>query len=114
VFSTWFRMKDRCPTCGYRFEREEGFFTGVYLVNYSLVAVVIVFELFVFLLYANAQGGDASYGPALLVGMVTAIGLPLLTYPFAKTTWAAIDLAARPLDPVEEADAALHDHRDDS
>lgn len=104
-------MKQRCPTCGYRFEREEGFFTGVYLVNYSLVAVVIVIELFAFLLYVNAQDGDASLVPALLMGAVTAVCLPLLTYPFAKTMWAAIDLVARPLDPVEEADAALHDRR---
>ena len=40
--------------------------------------------------------------------------LPVITYPFAKTTWTAIDLAARPLEPVEEADAAVHDHREDS
>jgi hypothetical protein len=73
-----------------------------------------VFELFVFLLYVNAQDGDASLLPALLLGVATAIVLPLLTYPFAKTLWAAIDLVARPLDPVEEADAALHDHRDDA
>jgi uncharacterized protein (DUF983 family) len=108
IFSSWLKLKERCPTCGYRFEREEGFFTGVHLVNYSLIAVAIVFELFVFVVYANAQEGDASYGPALLIGFATAIVLPLITYPFAKTLWAAIDLATRPLDPVEEADAALY------
>jgi uncharacterized protein (DUF983 family) len=112
IFSSWLKLRDRCPRCGYRFEREEGFFTGVYLVNYSLVAVVIVFELFVYVLYANAQEGDAALGPALLIGLVTALVLPLITYPFAKATWAAIDLATRPLDPVEEADAARYDQRD--
>ena len=99
LFTAWFRMKDRCPACGYRFEREEGFFTGVYLVNYSVVAVVIVFELFVFLLYVNAQEGDASLLPALAMGIVTAVVLPLLTYPFAKTLWAAIDLVAQTARP---------------
>ena len=112
IFSSWLKLCDRCPTCGYRFEREEGFFTGVYLVNYSLIAVAIVIELFVYVIYANAQDGDASFGPTLVIGLMTAIVLPLITYPFAKVTWAAIDLAARPLDPVEEADAALHDRRD--
>jgi uncharacterized protein (DUF983 family) len=112
IFSSWFKLRERCPTCGYRFEREEGFFTGVYLVNYSLIAVAIVVELFVYLLYANSQDGEAAFGPALLLGLATAIVLPLITYPFAKTMWAAIDLALRPLDPVEEADAALHDTRD--
>ena len=34
----WARPRVRCPNCGLRFEREEGFFTGVYLVNYSFVA----------------------------------------------------------------------------
>ena len=108
IFSSWLKLKERCPTCGYRFEREEGFFTGVYLVNYSLIAVVIVFELFVYVVYANAQEGEAGYGPALLIGLATATVLPLITYPFAKAVWAAIDLATRPLEPVEEADAALY------
>jgi hypothetical protein len=85
----------------------------VYLVNYSLIAVAIVFELFVFVLFANANDGNASLAPALIIGAATAVLLPLITYPFAKTVWAAIDLAARPLDPVEEADAARYDRRDD-
>jgi uncharacterized protein (DUF983 family) len=113
IFSSWLKLRERCPTCGYRFEREEGFFTGVYLVNYSFVAIAIVVELMAYVLYANSQDGDAAYGPALLLGIVTAIALPMVTYPFAKSIWAAIDLALRPLDPVEEADAAVHDTRSD-
>jgi uncharacterized protein (DUF983 family) len=113
VFSSWLKLRERCPTCGYRFEREEGFFTGVYLVNYSVVAVGIVLELAVFVVSANASEQSVSYWPILLVGGATAIVLPVITYPFAKTVWAAIDLATRPLDPVEEADAALHAPPDD-
>src|SRR5882757_5604621 len=73
VFSSWLKLRERCPTCGYRFEREEGFFTGVYLVNYSLVAVAIVVELFVYLAYAISNEGDASYWPPFIVGAATAI-----------------------------------------
>jgi uncharacterized protein (DUF983 family) len=108
LFVSWLKLRERCPTCGYRFEREEGFFTGVYLVNYAFVAVAIVGELFVYLIYASANEGEVSYWPPFLIGAATAIILPIVTYPFAKTIWAAIDLALRPLDPVEEADAALH------
>ena len=108
MFSSWLKLRERCPTCGYKFEREEGFFTGVYLVNYSFVAVALVMELTLFVLYANASEESVSYWPMFLVGGLTAIVLPVLTYPFAKMIWAAIDLATRPLDPVEEADAALH------
>lgn len=112
VFSRWLKLKERCPKCGLRFEREEGFFTGVYLVNYAVVAVAIVIELFVYVIYANAAEGDVALVPAMVVGALTAIVLPLLSYPFAKMVWIAIDLATRPLDPVEEADAALHEGTD--
>lgn len=109
IFRTWFQLHERCPRCGYRFEREEGFFTGVYLVNYALTAVLLVVEIFVFLLWTSSQGGDVALWPWLLGGAVIAIVMPLLGYPYAKSTWAAIDLAARPLDPVEEAEAAQHE-----
>ena len=108
VWLSFTRMRPVCPTCGLHFEREEGFFTGVYLVNYSLVAVAIVIELFAYVLYANAND-DVALLPPMSLGLATALLLPLLTYPFAKAVWVAIDLATRPLDPVEEADAALHE-----
>ena len=28
LFVSRYRLRDRCPTCGYRFEREPGFFLG--------------------------------------------------------------------------------------
>ena len=112
LFTAWLKLRERCPKCGLRFEREEGFFTGVYLVNYAFVAIAIVIELFTYLLYANAND-DVALAPAMALGLATALILPLLTYPFAKTVWVAIDLATRPLDPVEEADATLHEERDD-
>src|SRR3954447_9568181 len=111
IFRSYFHLHDRCPRCGYKFEREEGFFTGVYLVNYAVTALLLVIEIFAFLLWASANEGDVSVVPWLIGGAVIAIVCPLLVYPVAKSTWAAIDLAARPLDPVEEAEAAQNDHR---
>ncbi len=111
IFRTFFQLHDRCPRCGYRFEREEGFFTGVYLINYSITAVLLVGELVAFFVYALSQDTDVTYLPWLLVGAAIAVLAPILLYPFAKSTWAAIDFAARPLDPIEEAEAAQHDTR---
>ena len=65
----------------------------------------------------TAEGPALACGDRLTVNpftMVTVSGAPLpeystiVGYPFAATTWAAIDLAARPLDPVEEAEAAVY------
>ena len=39
LFSGWVRMAERCPSCGYRFEREEGFFLGAYVMNLVIARV---------------------------------------------------------------------------
>ena len=31
LFRRWFRMAERCPRCGYRFVREDGFHFGGYV-----------------------------------------------------------------------------------
>ena len=111
IFRSYFQLEERCPRCGYKFEREEGFFTGVYLINYGITAILLVIEIFAFLIVAVASNGDVALWPWLLGGAAIAVFTPLLVYPVAKSTWAAVDLAARPLDPVEEAEAAQHDQR---
>ncbi len=43
-FTGWFRRVDRCRTCGYRYEREEGFMVGAIAINTILTfgAILIV------------------------------------------------------------------------
>ena len=41
-------MCDRCPVCGLKFEREEGYFLGAMYISYALALFLIV--LFAFLL----------------------------------------------------------------
>jgi uncharacterized protein (DUF983 family) len=108
IFRTYFSLHERCPQCGYRFEREEGFFTGVYLLNFGFTAVVLFGLVMVGALWVGIRNGGVPVVPTIIVGEVLAVLLPIVLYPFARSTWAAIDLIMRPLDPVEEAEAAIH------
>ena len=36
VFSGLFRMNENCPECGYRFEREQGYFLGAMYASYFI------------------------------------------------------------------------------
>ena len=45
LFTGWFRMKERCPGCGYLFEREEGFFLGAYVINLGIAQAMWIFEV---------------------------------------------------------------------
>ena len=33
IYEGYFALRERCPSCGVRFEREEGYFLGAYALN---------------------------------------------------------------------------------
>lgn len=107
VFEGYFRLREQCPRCGVRFVREEGFFTGVYLINFSVTLGLMFVALMVFVLQRAISGSTGPLWPILAVCAGLAVLAPVLLYPVAATTWAALDLASRPLEPHEEAEAAL-------
>lgn len=86
-------MAERCPQCGLRFEREEGAFLGSLVLNYSVTGLALIAYLVVILVLT------LPHPPLLLLtvgAVVIAVLVPLFVYPFAKTTWAAIDLLLHP------------------
>ena len=108
IFHGWFRLKERCPRCGYRFVREEGSFTGVYLLNFGVTEAFMFVVLMAYVLWRGVSGSHAAVWPLLLGCGAFAVLAPIAFYPIAASTWAAIDLLMRPLDPDEEMDAAAH------
>jgi uncharacterized protein (DUF983 family) len=107
IYDTWFRMKDRCPTCGLRFEREEGFFVGAYLINFA-VSIILLFVLCMGFVGVKAADPDAEAGIFLAAGVLIGLLAPVVFYPFSRTVWSAIDLGMTPLEPEElrEAESA--------
>lgn len=109
LFRTYWTIRDRCPRCGLRFVREEGYFTGVYLLNFSLVLVVLFAMVMAFAVWRSGHP-DGSMVGFVAAGVAVAVLLPILSYPNARTTWAALDLIMTPmeleeiLDSVEAAD----------
>lgn len=104
----WFRLEEHCPTCGYRFKREEGFFTGVFLVNFGMTIALMWLVLMGYVLWRAGTDAKGSLVPILLVAVGIGLLTPIVYYPYAATTWAALDLVLRPLEPEEEAEAATH------
>ena len=115
LFASWFKLRERCPGCGMRFEREEGFWLGGYVINFATGEAGIMVLLAVLIgMLANGQHINA----ALFVGLGALIAVlgPVLTFPSSRTTWSAIDLIMRPLADDERiaaqaavAAAAVHD-----
>ena len=88
LFSNWFRIRDRCPRCGLRLEREEGGFLGAMTLNYVVTALAWVTLLVVWLV---VDLPDLHVAALTIASLAVAVFVPLLFWPFSKTIWAAVD-----------------------
>ena len=104
LFTRWFRMKERCPRCGYLFEREEGFFLGAYVINLAVAQGMVILLAVVPLIVRLADDPDASILPFVVGGLVGAVVAPMVFYPWSKTIWTAFDLILRPVEAREPTD----------
>ena len=104
LFTGWFRMRERCPRCGYLFEREEGFFLGAYVINLAITQGLLLVLAIVPLIVLLNSRPDQSLVPIVAGGLAAALAGPLAFYPFSKTIWTAIDLILRPVDAPEPPD----------
>ena len=89
IFDSYFKLKETCPTCGYSFERESGYWVGALTIN-TAVAIATFFVVFIVVVLLTMPGVD--WVPLLIVTVITNAIVPVLFYPFSKTVWMAGDL----------------------
>jgi hypothetical protein len=111
LFTGWFHMADRCPSCAYRFEREEGFFLGAYVMNLVIAQVLVMLVAVVPTIILLDTRPGASLVPVLVAGVAAAVLAPFVFYPFSKTLWVAVELSLRPADEAEPGDMATPGRR---
>ena len=103
LWLSWFRMRDKCPTCGLHLERgEHGYIVGAYMFN--IIAAELVFAFF-FVAVVVGTWPDPPWRALQYGGGALMIAMPFLFYPFSKTLFLAFDLAFRPRG-AESADSA--------
>lgn len=96
IFESWYRLKPNCPMCGYRFERESGYWVSAIIVNTA--ATFSLFAIF-FVGVMVLTFPDVAWGPVLVVAAVTNVLFPIFFFPMSKTLLMAIDLWTHPLPP---------------
>src|SRR5262245_11275954 len=90
----WSQFRDGCEICRYRFEREEGYFTGAaWIITYT-AAVLPAVALGLWLLWRFPElDGRSVAAITAAVGAATA----LLLMPFGKALWLYTDHRLHPL-----------------
>ena len=81
-----FKIKDRCPSCGVLFNREEGFFVGPILINVVTTEAVILAGYFTSLMFSNNN-----YQHLLLPLFIIAIAFPVSYYHHTWSIWLTFD-----------------------
>jgi uncharacterized protein (DUF983 family) len=99
VLAHWFRMRDRCATCGLAVERgERDYFIGSMLFN-LVVSELLFAALFVTTLvvaWPNVPWDTMQWAAPLGMGIA-----PFVLFPFSKLTWLGFDILLRPVTPDE-------------
>lgn len=100
-FTTWFEVRDRCPTCNFPIRREEGHWIGAVGIN-----TVVSFGLLLLTLGATIAltWDDRRAAVILIPSFAVAAIVPVAFFGSSQTVWSAIDLAMRPLEPGDQVD----------
>ncbi|MDQ1398995.1 MAG: hypothetical protein QOK20_927 [Acidimicrobiaceae bacterium] len=92
LFHRWFRMVDQCPSCGYTFAREDGFFLGAFVINFGVTIAGLAAFMGVLIAVLASGGSDRAIALVAVGAAAEALVVPIFFYPFSKTLWTAIDL----------------------
>lgn len=87
IFVSYYELHDRCPTCGFEFEREEGYWLGAMIVIFGVVEAVYGVA---FLATMLLTWPDVPWNAMLVLGLVLNAVVPVVGYPWAKTTWSGL------------------------
>lgn len=91
-------LAERCPSCDWVFEREEGYWLGAMVVLFAAIELAFAALLLVSIV---ATWPDVPWTVLLVAGVALNGALPFLLYRRSKTTWMGLHSA---LVPAELAD----------
>jgi len=95
LWVSWFRMKERCPSCGFPLQRgeEHDYWIGGYMFNIVLseMLAVLVVGGAILITWPNVPWRPIWFGAIALM-----VAAPFLLFPLSRIVWLAFDLMFRP------------------
>jgi uncharacterized protein (DUF983 family) len=87
-----FAMHDRCPICGLKFDRGNGYYIGALALNLVLAETVATI-----LWLPLAVDRSVPLSTAYVVGIGASVGLPILGFRHTRSLWIALDRLLTPV-----------------
>ncbi|HXD23450.1 MAG TPA: DUF983 domain-containing protein [Gemmatimonadaceae bacterium] len=101
ILAGWFKLKDACPVCALALRRAPGAdeWFGGYFINLIASELLMVF---VVVAYVLATIPNVRWTTVEILGVVMVIVSPVVSYPFAKVLWVAVELEFAERQAMEE------------
>lgn len=97
LFSGWIKLRTKCDGCGLHFERgEHDHFLGAYLLNFIVAELLVVVALVGAMILTWP---DVPWSTLKMWLIIMVIPAPVVTYPFSRAVWLALDLQFQPRRP---------------
>lgn len=93
LFRGWLAMHERCASCHWRFEREQGYFLGAMYINYALTVGIVLIGYFALASYTHI-----SLGQQLVLWGSVSVLCPCLLFRRARGVWLSFDYLFNPAD----------------
>ncbi len=86
IFAGFFKTYEKCPVCGFEFEREPGYYTGAMAIN------LVVSELLIAIIAVPLAASQAvPVSTLIILGVTLPVLLPILFYRPTKSLWMSFD-----------------------
>jgi uncharacterized protein (DUF983 family) len=94
LFSSWVRARKRCDHCHFQFDRgEHDYFIGAYTINLIVAELIVVAAILTGMVLSWP---DVPWNVLKYSLIPLALLAPLITFPYSRAFWLAIDLRFRP------------------
>jgi len=98
-FAGWFKKDAHCSTCGLNWRRDD---VGYELGAAATAAIICMGPIVLVLAGVMAlTWPDIEVVPLLVAFFPAALLIPILLYPSSYTTWQAVDILMRPVQPTD-------------
>ncbi len=102
LFSGFIQMQKKCPECGFRFEREPGYFLGSTYINYGVTTLLTTWT------YLVLRFGFEVSRSALIPGLAAfCVIFPVLFFRYARSLWLSFDCYFDPTGAMESVSERL-------
>ena len=85
MFSGWFRMHETCHECGFKYEREEGYFTGAVMFS-SIFTTFLITPIWFWVMLEGY-----SFWYIFLAALIPSIIISPLVFQYSRVVWLYMD-----------------------